>query len=499
MLLKDILKDIRIKKYDPALDDLDIKDIKISHGEVQDGDLFIALRGTNIDGNNLIGEAFKNGASVVFSEYRNPDPRIITVENARKAYAIASRNFFGRACDKLKIIAITGTNGKTTIANTTTDVLRFAGAKVGVIGTLGAKIGDQIIDTGFTTPDPYMLHKLFKEMVEEGCEYAVIEASAHALCLDKLEGIKFDIGVLTNITEDHLDFFENMDNYAQAKYKLFERGRVKLGIVCGDDKMCAPLLLNPQVPIISYGNCDFCDVKAENVTKSFEGSHFTCNYMGEPIDIKTELVGDYNILNALATIAITRSLGVTKELVRLGMSCISPVEGRFNIIKMDNHNIVIDYAHTPDGLENILKTAKDLSKNKLVVIFGCGGNRDRQKRPIMGKIASEIADEVILTSDNPRFEPPYDIIGEILQGATKRCEIIENRKQAIEYALDHFDHGETIVIAGKGAEKYQEIKGKKIPYNDFDVVYSYYRKRLREVDRPKPYISQFQNDEDERE
>ena len=186
MLLKDILKDIRIKKYDTSLDDLDIKDIKISHGEVQDGDLFIALKGTNIDGNNLIGEAFKNGASVVFSEYRNPDPRIITVENARKAYAIASRNFFGRACDKLKIIAITGTNGKTTIANTTTDVLRFAGAKVGVIGTLGAKIGDQIIDTGFTTPDPYMLHKLFKEMVEEGCEYAVMEASAHALCLDKL-------------------------------------------------------------------------------------------------------------------------------------------------------------------------------------------------------------------------------------------------------------------------------------------------------------------------
>ena len=207
MLLKDILKDIRIKKYDPALDDLDIKDIKISHGEVQDGDLFIALKGTNIDGNNLIGEAFKNGASVVFSEYRNPDPRIITVENARKAYAIASRNFFGRACDKLKIIAITGTNGKTTIANTTTDVLRFAGANVGVIGTLGAKIGDQIIDTGFTTPDPYMLHKLFKEMVEEGCEYAVMEASAHALCLDKLEGIEFDIGVLTNITEDHLVFF----------------------------------------------------------------------------------------------------------------------------------------------------------------------------------------------------------------------------------------------------------------------------------------------------
>lgn len=477
MILDDLLKDVRIKNLNTELYSTHIKDIKISDKDIEEGDVYVALKGSKFDGNDFIQSALSRGASVVISEEKYPDKRVVQVEDARSAYALICKNFFDRACDKLKIIGITGTNGKTTIANVTTDILRFAGAKVGTIGTLGAKIDNQVYDTGLTTPDPYMLHKLFKEMQEKGCEYAVMEASAHALALRKLDGIKFELGVLTNITEDHLDFFKDMDSYTKAKYKLFEYGRVKLGIICGDDERCRELLIRPRVPCISYGEEQFCDVKATDIQKSFDGSKFLCDYLGEKTGIKTNLVGDYNIQNALASIAICRSLGVPKELVRLGLSCINPVEGRFNIIKTGQNNVVIDYAHTPDGLEKILKTAKELSDNPLVVIFGCGGNRDRQKRPIMGEIACQSADEVILTSDNPRYEEPYEIIGEILQGATKRCEIIENRKKAIEYALKKYNNGETIVIAGKGAEKYQEIKGHKYPYNDFDVVYNYFRKQ----------------------
>lgn len=487
MKLSQILQDIRIKHYDNKLDNIDINDIKISDKDVVKGDLFIALKGSKFDGNDYIEEALNNGASAVFSENNIDDKRVIQVENARSAYAIACKNFFDRACDKLRIIGITGTNGKTTIANTTTELLRYAGAKVGLIGTLGAKIDDEKIDTGFTTPDPYMLHKLFKEMKNKNCEYVVMEASAHALFLDKLDGIKFDLGILTNITEDHLDFFGNMENYTKAKLKLFDKNRVKLGIICGDDPVCKKMLIHPKVPLISYGLSDFCDVNAKNIKKSFDGSKFDCECLGENFEIKTNLVGEYNIQNALASIAVCRSIGVPTNLVQLAMNCISPVEGRFNIIKNANNNIVIDYAHTPDGLEKILKTARELSDNKLVLIFGCGGNRDKQKRPIMGGIATKLADSVILTSDNPRFEDPYDIIGDIVEGITKNCKVIENRKEAIEYALKHYNDGETIIIAGKGAEKYQEIKGIKYPYNDFDVVYDFYRKQIKTLDSNLSY------------
>ena len=478
MKLNQLLKDVDVKKCSNSIGDIDIKDIKISHKDVKKGDIFIALKGSQFDGNMFIKEAFKKGAKAIISEYDIGDNRVVTVDNARKAYALICKNFFSRACDSMKIIAITGTNGKTTIANTTTDLLRFSGEKVGVIGTLGANIDNKQVDTGFTTPDPYILHKLFFEMKKEGCKYVVMEASAHALYLDKLEGIKFEVGVLSNITEDHLDFFHDMYNYANAKYKLFENGRVKLGIVCKDDPLCKIVLNNSNVPIISYGKGKCCDVKAEDIKKSFEGSKFICDYFGEKLDIKTSLAGEYNILNMLAVIAICKSQGLSNEVIEKGMSCINPVEGRFNIIKTEKSNIIIDYAHTPDGLKKILQSARDLSKDRVVVIFGCGGNRDRQKRPIMGDIASSLADDVILTSDNPRYENPLEIIKEIEKGTTKKCKIIENRREAIEYAIDNYNSGQTIIIAGKGAEKYQEINGVKIPYNDYDVVYNHYRKQL---------------------
>ena len=481
MILKDLLEGVKVVSMLEGLGEKDVKDLKIDHRKVKKGDVFIALKGVNADGNDYVFQALENGALCVVSEKDLGDLPCVQVKNARRAYALMSKHYFGNACDHMRLIAITGTNGKTTTASTIASLLQTAGAKIGIVGTLGARYNNKNIDTGFTTPDPYLLHKLFADMKKDGQEFVVMETSAHALALDKLEGINFEIGVLTNITEDHLDFFQSMDDYAQAKFKLFENGRVKLGFVCSGKDYVDVLAQTAEVPLLWYGTgmCD--DVKALDIKKTFAGSEFVCDYMGERFPIETPLIGGYNIENALAAIAVVRSLGVDEKLISLGMSCLTPVEGRFNVIRMNGVNVIIDFAHTPDGLEKVLSTARELTGGKLSVVFGCGGNRDKKKRPIMGKIASCWADEVVLTSDNPRFEKPLDIIEEIRQGVAGECVIQPNRKKAIEDVLSRAQSGQTVVIAGKGGERYQEINGRKTPYNDFDVVYRFYRKNIKPV------------------
>ena len=268
-----------------------------------------------------------------------------------------------------------------------------------------------------------------------------------------------------------------MDSYAKAKFKLFERGRTKRGLVCEGKDYVDQLFNTDHTPILSYGFEGNVDFTGSVIEKTFNGSKFYCKSPYGSMGIMTPLVGQYNLENALAAIATCKCLGIDDWDIKKGLSCTLPVEGRFNVIKGDNCNIIVDYAHTPDGLEKVLSTARELTKGKLVVVFGCGGNRDKQKRPIMGKIASELADEVILTNDNPRHEIPCEIIADIKSGMTKRNFFIEeNRTKAINYALRKFNNGETIIIAGKGAEKYQEARGVKHPYNDFDVICQFYKK-----------------------
>ena len=481
MKLREILKGLDFSTKDEGLLDKEIKDIKIDHRLVEDGDVYIAIKGRSYDGNLFSDEAIRNGASVIVSDNGLFFREGIKVKDSRHAYAIICKNFFGCACDDLKLVAVTGTNGKTTTTSIIADVLRMAGKKVGVIGTLGAKINEEFEETGFTTPDPYILHSLFRKMKDVGNEYVIMEASAHALALNKLDGITFEVGVLTNITEDHLDFFPDMDSYAKAKFKLFDK--VKKGIVCADKNYVKNLMNSTKTAIETYGFVEGADYNGEVLEKTFNGSFFMCNFPGGSMGILTPLVGQYNLENALASIAVCQSLGIDNWDIKKGMSCTLPVEGRFNVIKGNNCNIIVDFAHTPDGLEKVLTTARELAKGRLIVLFGCGGNRDRQKRPIMGKIASELADEVILTNDNPRYEIPCEIIAEIKKGITKRNFYIEeNRKKAINYALTKYNHGETIVIAGKGGEKYQEIRGVKHPYNDFDTICEFYKKATSRED-----------------
>ena len=480
MKLLNLIEDLYVTAEWPMILDREITGISTNHKKVKKGDVFIALRGENFDGNNYITEAIENGASAVVSDRFYNRHQCVCVRDAREAYAIMSKHFYEDACDKLKIVAVTGTNGKTTTCNTIADILRTNGKKVGVIGTLGAKMEDHVIDTGMTTPDPDKLHEIFKNMVDEGIEYVVMEASAHALALKKLDGITFKAGVLTNITEDHLDYFVNMDRYANAKFKLFDRERVKKAIICQGKTYDENFLNHIRVPYVTYGidegQEEKPDLCARATKKSFDGSTFICDNQGEETLIKTPLVGQYNIENVLASIAVCKELGLTMEEIQKGVCCTMPVEGRFNVIDINGTKVVIDFAHTPDGLEKVLTTAKELNGNRLVVVFGCGGERDALKRPIMGEIASRLADDVILTSDNPRSENPYEIIAQIRSGAKGDNVIaIENRQSAIEYALSKYHRGETIVIAGKGGERYQEINGEKIPYNDFDVVSACYR------------------------
>lgn len=484
MLVKDLLEGVEVLQ---GRTDGDMVDIKIDSKKVGYGDVFVAMKGSRFDGNDFAKEALDKGASYVISEQNLPFENVIVVRDARKAYAEICKNFFGKACDQLKLIGVTGTNGKTTTCNIIASVLRAGGKNVGVIGTLGARYNSEVVKTSMTTPDPYLLHKLFKEMKDDGVEYVVMEVSAHALALNKLEGVKFEEGILTNITEDHLDFFGDMENYAKAKMSFFDPKYMKLGIVFGEDRYGRLLMYKSKVPTICYGKGRKFDVSGRDIVTNFDGSHFVCDYLGEQIEIDSHLVGEYNVENLLAAIASTRSIGIGKEALQLGIKNLAPVEGRFNIINILGKNIIIDYAHTPDGLEKVLKTARALSDNKLVCIFGCGGNRDRQKRPIMGKIASTLADDVIITSDNPRFEKPEDIIQEIEAGVTKKCVCIPNRQQAIEGAMKKYKDKTTIVIAGKGAENYQEIEGKKYPFSDFEVVYNYARSLQKPLKTDKSY------------
>lgn len=475
MKLKELLIDVPVQEIPIDLNE-NVKDIKINSKNVEQGDIFVALKGDKFNGNDYIEEAINNGCKCIISDEKSGD-KIIKVSNARESYSLICKNYFDRACEKLKIVAVTGTNGKTTTTNAIYQVLTFNGKKVGLIGTLGAYINGKKYSTNLTTPDPYDLHKLFKEMVKEDCEYAVMEASAHALALDKLSGINFEIGVLTNITEDHLDFFKNMDNYSKAKYKLFDGKHAKFGLVHLGDDYCKKLVLYNKMPLLSYG-IENGSYKAKDIKTNLNGSTFTLINNDREYPIDTNLIGKYNIENAIACIGVCKLLGLNINQIQDGLKSLTMVPGRYNVINYKDTNVIIDYAHTPDGLQKVIETTRELAQNQeIVVVFGCGGNRDKLKRPIMGEIASKFADHVVLTSDNPRFEDPYDILLDIEQGLVKPCKVIENRKKAIEFALRNYSEGQIIIIAGKGAEEYQDIKGKKIPYSDFDVVYNFLKKK----------------------
>lgn len=475
MKLYELISDIAIE--DVTGDTIiDIKSISINSKKVKKGDLFISIEGTKCDGHKYISQAIARGAvAVVCSKpIEASSVPVIRVVNSRKAYSMLSAKYHGYPAKSLNLITVTGTNGKTTTTFILKQIFEHAGYKCGIIGTNGCISDDYNSELELTTPDPFELNYTLRRLLSNGVKYVFMEASAHAIHLDKLAGIQAKAGVFTNISQDHLDFFITMSRYAQSKVSYFKHSYMKLGIVNIDDDYGAIIVNNKQIPCLTYGVNNPSDAFAINYKMTAEGSSYIINLFDEIIEINTPLYGVHNMYNALAAATVAKAMGIAGEIISQALSCIGEVDGRFNVIRNKGRIIIIDFAHTPDSLSNLLTVARDMTEGRLITIFGCGGDRDKGKRPMMGEIAGRLSDHVIITSDNSRFEEPKDIITQIEEGIKNtECEYnsIIRRTDAIACALQLSKENDVIVIAGKGAENYIDYNGVKEPYSDKETVY----------------------------
>ena len=437
---------------------------------VKPGDVFYDLSKDYERGLQHAKEAIARGAEKVVTERNYPLENLEIVSDVREKFGEACAKEYGYPAKALKLIGITGTNGKTTCTHIIYELLKRSNIKVARIGTMGVHYDDVDKDYDMTTPDADILQREFYEMKKREIEYVVMEVSAHAISQKRIEGLKFDIGVLTNITQDHLDYFGNMENYAKTKLSFFDSKYIKSAVANIDDKYALSLFKEEKVPTIFYGVKNPADVFAVNTKSITNGSEFYCNIFDEVYDIKTKLFGDYNVMNVLASLSVCASVGLDIHKVSEELKNIEPAEGRFNVINIGGKSIIIDFAHTPDGLDKVLMTAKSLSPKHLYCVFGCGGNRDVDKRHKMGRIAEKYCDYVCLTDDNPREEDEMKIISDIEAGMTKPHFVETDRAKAIKKVFGYMQSGDIMVIAGKGAEKYQIIGTEKLNYSDFDVV-----------------------------
>ena len=468
MRLYNILENTSVT-VDKKLKDIEITDICYDSRKVKEGSLFVAVRGFKSDGHKFIDTAIKSGAKVVVGEDDIDMENYIKVPSSRKFLAISSANFFSRPADKLKIVGITGTNGKTTTTYLIKQILELKGCKCGLIGTNQILVGDEAIDSERTTPESRELHELFKRMLDKGAEYVVMEVSSHSLELDRVWGIEFEVGVFTNLTQDHLDFHETMDNYARAKAKLFEIS--KKAVINVDDKYSSVMLKKAE-NVITYGIDNNASLKAENIDLCERMIIFETVLDGEVRKLRLGIPGKFSVYNALSATGAALALGFSGEDIEKGLVIAKGVKGRLEVVRtLTPYTVIIDYAHTPDGLENIINAVRGFAKGRVITLFGCGGDRDATKRPIMGEIAQRLSDYVIVTSDNPRTEEPERIMSDIIKGLKNENYIaIENRREAIGYALDFAKEGDVIILAGKGHETYQIFKDGTIHFDEREVV-----------------------------
>ncbi len=451
---------------------IEIESLAFDSSQCKRGSLFFCLKGRSADGHDYVAEAKKNGAvCAVVERFTQDDLPQILVPSARIALALAARRFYGEADTRLTMIAVTGTNGKTSTAYLIKAILEEAGKKVGMIGTNGVFIGSKRFESGLTTPDPIEYHQALASMEDSGVQVVVSEVSAHALALCKVEGIRYDVACFTNLTRDHLDFFEDMKTYESAKRRLFSSQSAAFAVVNVDDEAGRRILNGFDGGVLSYGTQNPADVFAIEEEFGEDGVKFVMNLADEIIPIKSSLCGHFNVYNIMCAAAVAYRLGVKNEQIAEGIRKISRVDGRFNVISTKNNSIIIDFAHTDDGLKNALTAIREFAKGEVITVFGCGGNRDKSKRPLMGEIASTLSDFCVLTSDNPRDEEPLAIIDDIKKGlVSDRYAVVPKRKDAIVYAVKRAKPDDIVFIAGKGAEQYQEINGVRYDYNDEKFV-----------------------------
>ena len=462
--------------------ELEVTDVVNDSRTVTPGAVFVAVRGFETDGHRFIPQAVSAGAAVVICEESPAVPvPYVLVADSRHALAVTARNFFGDPSSKLCVIGVTGTNGKTTTTYLIKHLLEeILHAKVGLIGTNGNMIGDEMLHSERTTPESRDLQELFTRMLEAGCTHVVMEVSSHALDLGRVEGIHFAVGIFTNLTQDHLDYHKTMENYAAAKAKLFSM--CDKGVVNLDDAWSDFMLERAKCPVLTYSvKNNRGDLAAHDIKYSASGVKF-CAVHGATIQpVSLAIPGTFSVYNALGVLACMLQLGISLQDAAEAMATATGVKGRVEVVPTDgDYTILIDYAHTPDALENVLRSMREVTEGRLVALFGCGGDRDRTKRPIMGRIAAELADFVVVTSDNPRTEEPEAIVADILEGmkdsGTPR-QVIVNRPAAIEWAIEHHEPGDVIILAGKGHEDYQILGKTKIHMDEREIVADVLKRR----------------------
>lgn len=476
--LQNILYGVNIKSATGKQVD-DVTDLQIDSRKVTTGSCFIAIKGSAADGHNYINTAIANGAAVIVCDNLpaeiNNEIKYLEVENSASAAGIMAHNFYGQPSHKLKLIGITGTNGKTTVATLLFKLYSALGYKCGLISTVQNQIADEIIPSTHTTPDAVSLNKLLAKMVSESCTHVFMEVSSHALDQHRVAGLQFTGGIFTNITHDHLDYHKTFDEYIKAKKKFFDSlSSSAFSISNADDRRGAVMLQNTAAKKYFYSLKTLADFKGKILENSLTGLLMTIN----EIEVHFKLIGTFNAYNLLAVYGTAVCLGEDKQIVLQVLSSLSGAEGRFDYIVSQKDKVIgiIDYAHTPDALLNVLATIKNLrqGEEKILTVVGCGGDRDKTKRPVMAEVACEHSDRIFFTSDNPRGEDPNQIIKDMEAGVNITCRkkyiSITDRKEAIKTAVSFSKREDIVLVAGKGHEKYQEIKGTKYPFDDKAVL-----------------------------
>lgn len=470
MKLSQILKGIKVLN---EYSDIDVLDVTQDSRLVKEGSLFVCIKGAAFDGHSVAGEMLTKGACAVVVEKDMGLDNQVIVENTRGIFSYICANFFSNPAEKLKLIGLTGTNGKTTTTFLIKQILENVGKKVGLIGTVQNMIGDEAYPAKYTTPDPYELQNLFSLMVEAGCEYCVMEVSSQALAQGRVNGVRFAVGAFTNLTQDHLDYHKTWENYFNAKRLLFEN--CDIAVTNADDENGLKIIegLNFDKVVTYAVNRNDATYVAKNVTFKSNGVEY--ELVGDKIGrCSCPIPGRFSVYNSLCAASCALALGISFEQVLMAISKSKGVKGRIEVVPCDrDFTIIIDYAHSPDGLENIISSLKEIAKGRVVTLFGCGGDRDKTKRPKMGKIAAELSDYCIVTSDNPRSENPSAIIQDILEGmkgVKTPYTVVENRKEAIAYAIEHAKKDDIILLAGKGHETYQILPTGTIHFDEREAV-----------------------------
>ena len=481
MKLGELLRNLDVLDASAAMD-MEIGGVSYDSRKTQPGDLFVAIRGFESDGHKFIPAAMARGAAAVLCEEAPSDGTpYVRVADCRKGLAYVSREFFGDPAKEMTLIGITGTSGKTTSSYLIKHMLEMKlDAKAGLIGTNGNMIGSECLHSDHTTPESYELHKLFRRMADEGCTHVVMEVSSHALALERVAGIEYDVGVYTNLSQDHLDLHGTMEEYAAAKRLLFRQ--CKLGCLNADDKWTDFMLNGATCKAMTFSaESDSADLTAKDIRLSATGVRFAAVYKDELALTRLAIPGNFSVHNALGAIAVGLSLGISLADCCDAMASAKGVKGRVEVVPTDgDYSIIIDYSHKPGALETVLQTLRPVVKGRLVCLFGCGGDRDKVKRPIMGTIAADNSDFVIVTSDNPRTEEPEKIIREIVAGMkNKRTpkKVICDREEAIHWAIDNARPGDVILLAGKGHEDYQVVGHEKRHMDEREIVADWLEKR----------------------